>query len=528
MEKVIINYLGEMHNIVKAKQKENKLYVTVKDIGHVNISKLKGLNYVYDVIQSHGKIIIFFKDFSMEEKEMSKDFKELSTNIMDNIGGKENVKSVMHCVTRLRFLIYNKDKVNVEAIKKLDGAMGCQWVGEQFQIIIGANVNEVYCTLCDEYGFEQTDIVDDNVNEENKSFKDKLIGTLTGILMPAMSLIIGGGMIKAIMMMILSLHWVTGEESWFTLLMAIGDAPFYFLPFVLGYSTAKHFNMNPVYGLGIAMGMCYPTIQNVPLDFFGLTVSTSYTSTLLPIIFVVWFGTYVYRFAERITPKLLSSFVVPIITFGVTIPLGFILIGPVLNAFSQVLCDSIMWLYSEMPIVAAIILGLAWQVLVVFGMHSVFSSLATLQIAAGTGTPILSMIFPAFFAQTMTVWAIYFKTKNIDLKSKCMSSGISGLLGVTEPAIYTVTLPRIKYFIISCIGTAGGALVMAITGTLRYSLGGLGFFTFPTFFGEGVLMSNVLFAIVTSLLVAGGISFILTFIIYKDEGMDLENYESVE
>lgn len=450
-------------------------------------------------------------------------FEALATSLIDLVGGESNVSSLMHCVTRLRFVVKDRGLVKMDEIKKQDGVMGCQWAGEQFQIIIGPQVKEVYDLLCSKLGIAQSAEVKDDVHpEDNRSFKDKAIGLLSSIFMPSMPLIIGGGMIKAFCMMFLNLHMMNPESTLFNLLMAVGDAPFFFIAMSLGYSCAKTFGMNPMFGLGIAMGLLYPKIQGVDMSVFGMTVNNTYTSTVLPIIFVVFFASFIYKAANKYCPKILSSFLVPVIVFGISVPVGFILIGPIFNAIAQGISDAIMGLYAVVPVLAAILLGLSWQILVVFGMHSVFSMLAVMQMASGTGTPILAMIFPAFFAQAMTVWAIFLRTKDQRLKSVSMSAGISALLGVTEPAIYSVTLPRIKYFIISCIGTAGGALVMALTGTLRYSLGGLGFLCIPTFFGEGVTVSDVVFPITVSLLVAGGISFVLTFLTYKDEKIDLE------
>lgn len=452
-----------------------------------------------------------------------KDYSKQVQQYIELVGGSVNISSLTHCVTRLRFAIKDKSLVKMDEIKKVEGTMGCQWAGEQFQIIIGGHVSDVYDAMCDTLGIDKKPSVEATLGEEKKSFKDKLLGTLSGIFLPAMPLIIGGGMIKAFCMMFLSLGLVNPASGMFTLMMAIGDAPFKFMPLVLGYSTAKQFKMNPMLGMGIGAALMYNSIQGVDIDLFGFTVNATYEGTILPIIFVVIFGSYVERFARKISPKLLSSFLIPVITFVVTVPIGFALIGPVFNAVAQGICDGIMWLYSNTPVVAASILGAFWQILVVFGMHSVFSSIAVMQLTSGTGTPILAMIFPAFFAQAMTVWAICLKTKSEKLRSVSMSAGISALLGVTEPAIYSVTLPRLKYFIISCIGTMCGAIVMALTGTLRYSLGGLGFFCIPTFFGEGVSVTSVLISIAISLVAAGLVSFVLTFITYKDAEADLEN-----
>lgn len=517
----IYDLIGGKINIGRIESSNGKLKILVKDRSFISSEELLKLETINKVEVRGSWVILSSDNFKERDNFMAKkDYNAFADELIKLVGGKENVKSLMHCITRLRFAVVEKSKVDVEAIKKLDGAMGCQWAGEQFQVIVGTDVADAYNILCEKNNFEKRGMVEEETEE--KSFKDKLLGALAGILMPAMPLIIGGGMIKAIMMMLLSLKLANPAEGWFGMMMAIGDAPFYFMPFALGFSTAKQFGMNPAFGIGIAAAMLYPNLQGVPVNLFGFEVTATYTSTVLPVIFVTIFGSYVYKFANKISPKILSSFLVPVITFVVTVPLGFMIIGPLFQAVAQAICDGIMWIYAVVPVVAALILGLSWQVLVVFGMHAVFSSLAFMQIAAGTGTPILAMIFPAFFAQTMTVWAIYFKTKNAKLKSDCMSSGISGLLGVTEPCIYSVTLPRIKYFVISCIGTAAGALVMALTGTLRYSLGGLGFFTIPTFFGEGVNIPSVLTVIALSLIAAGGVSFVLTFLTYKDEGIDKE------
>lgn len=456
---------------------------------------------------------------------MAKTKKNYSSQIkqyIELVGGPSNISSLTHCVTRLRFAIKDKGRVDVEGLKKVEGTMGCQWAGEQLQIIIGAQVADVYDQMCDQLGIAKVSQIDEDLGDGKKTFKDKLLGALSGILMPAMPLIIGGGMIKAFCMMFMSLGWVDPASGMFTMMMAIGDAPFKFMPVILGFTTAKQFKMNPMLGMGIGAALMYSSLQGVDLNLLGFTVNATYEGTILPVIFVTIFGSYVERLAKKVSPKILSSFVVPVITLVITVPIGFAVIGPVFNGIAQGISDGIMWMYSNTPIVAGTLLGLLWQVLVVFGMHSVFSSIAVVQMAEGTGTPLLAMAFPAFFAQAMTVWAIFFKTKSEKMRSVTMSAGISALLGVTEPAIYSVTLPRMKYFIISCIGTMGGALVMALTGTLRYSLGGLGFFCIPTFFGEGVTLESVLPVIAISLLVAGGISFVLTFLLYKDTPADME------
>ena len=520
----IYPYVGGEANISRTIWKDSAIILTVKDNGVVDLAFLQQMPNVVKGELNRGRVSIQTQNIEeLEETTMAKDYTQLSKDLIAAVGGKENVKSLMHCVTRLRFIVKDRSLVQEDEIKKYDGVMGCQWAGEQFQVIIGPHVKEVYDLVCGKLGIAQTAEVKDDIHpEDNKSLKDRLIGLLGSIFMPSMPLIIAGGMIKAFCMMFLNLGLVDPTTGMFSLMMAVGDAPFYFIAISLGYSCAKTFGMNPVFGMGIAMGMLYPNIQGVDLNVFGFTVNATYTSTVLPIIFVVYFASFIYKAADKYCPKILSSFLVPVIVFGISIPVGFVVIGPVFNTIAQVISDGIMALYDKVPIVAAIILGMAWQVLVIFGMHSVFSILAVMQMASGTGTPILAMIFPAFFAQAMTVWAIFFRTKSPRLKSVCMSAGISGLLGVTEPAIYSVTLPRLKYFIYSCIGTAGGALVMALTGTLRYSLGGLGFLCIPTFFGEGVTMSDVIFPIAVSLLVAGGISFALTFLTYKDDQMDLE------
>lgn len=451
-----------------------------------------------------------------------KDYSSQINQYTELVGGPSNISSLTHCVTRLRFAIKDKGRVDVEGLKKVEGTMGCQWAGEQLQIIIGAQVGDVYDQMCNQLGIAKVAQIDEDLGDGKKTFKDKLLGALAGILMPAMPLIIGGGMIKAFCMMFMSLGWVDPAGGMFTMMMAIGDAPFKFMPVVLGFTTAKQFKMNPMLGMGIGAALMYSSLQGVDLNLLGFTVNATYEGTILPVIFVTIFGSYVERLAKKISPKILSSFLVPVITLVITVPIGFAVIGPVFNAIAQAISDGIMWMYTNTPIVAGTLLGLLWQVLVVFGMHSVFSSIAVVQMAEGTGTPLLAMAFPAFFAQAMTVWAIFFKTKSEKMRSVTMSAGISALLGVTEPAIYSVTLPRMKYFIISCIGSMGGALVMALTGTLRYSLGGLGFFCIPTFFGEGVTLGSVLPVIAISLLVAGGISFVLTFLLYKDVPADME------
>ncbi len=440
-------------------------------------------------------------------------YEQLAQNIVENIGGKENVVKLTHCVTRLRFVLKDESKANDKAVKDMDGVITLMKSAGQYQVVIGNHVPDVYDEVCGILGFLSEEVF---VEEKKKNIGEFLIDFISGVMMPCIGMLCASGMIKGILSIFTFFGWLPTTSGIYLLLSASGDALFYFFPILLGYTTAKKMKIEPFVGLLIGAGLVYPSIQSVDLNIFGLTVNTTYTSTVLPVIFTVIFASFIYKPLMKIIPDVIKTFFVPMIVLMVSIPIGFIVIGPVMNAISGWLGNAIDACYGFSPILAGVVIGSLYQIMVIFGIHGALGAIAMIQLSAGQPT-FLGLMVGTTFAQTAVVFAIWLKTKNKNLKNIALPAIISGIFGVTEPAIYGITLPRIKFFVISCIGAGLTGAYLGLTNTMLYQLTGMGIFTIPGFIGGSAAVPAIIINVLIALAIGMGFSFICTFILFKDE-----------
>lgn len=442
-------------------------------------------------------------------------YEELVKEIIKQIGGKENVISLTHCITRLRFQLKDEGIANDDVLKNMDGVVTVMHGAGQYQVVIGNHVPDVYKEACEQLGM-QAGNTESQENEKKKGAGEILIDFITNVVGPCMSILCASGMIKGVLSLLTYFGLLSTAGGVYQILNACGDALFYFFPIFLGYTTAKKVKMDPFLGLVIGAAMVYPAIQGVDLELFGFVLNTTYTSTMLPVIFTVLFASVIYKPLKKKIPDVIKSFFVPMIVMVVAVPIGFILIGPIMNEIGNLIGNVIMAGYNLSPILAGALVGSLYQVMVIFGVHGALGAIAFIQLS--NGEPMfLGFMAGTTFAQTAVVFAIWLKTRNKKLKSVALPAIISGIFGVTEPAIYGVTLPRIKFFIISCIGAGLTGAYLGLTDTLLWNLTGLGIFTIPGFIGgtepAGAIMANVLI----SLAIGIAFSFVLTWILYKDD-----------
>lgn len=446
-------------------------------------------------------------------------------DIIENIGGKSNVISLTHCVTRLRFKLKDEKKANDEIIKALDGVITLMHSAGQYQIVIGNNVGDVFDVLCKELDLDSNKQQESNVMPK-MTVKEKFIDLITSIFMPSISILCACGMIKGLNSVLQFAGLYTGDSGIFILLNSIGDCVFFFFPIVIGYNSAIKFKLNSYVGMMIGAALCYPAINGVDLSLFGITMNVTYTSTVIPVILTVAIAAPMERFLNRIIPDMIKSFFTPMIVLLVSTILGFMIIGPISNVFSTSISNMLLNVYDLSPILAGILIGGLWQIMVVFGIHMTLVILAIMNIANGMPDPILSLSVFAAFAQSAVVLAILLKTKNQKLKALCVPAFISGMFGVTEAAIYGITLPRIKLFVVSCIGSALAGGYAGFVGLKYHQMAGLGIFEIPALFpATGV--SKVIIQCIIASLIAFAISFILAVIIHKDEPSEIEVFEDI-
>lgn len=444
-------------------------------------------------------------------------YEELVTDILKNIGGKENIISLTHCITRLRFRLQDESKANDDVLKNMDGVVSVIKSSGQYQVVIGNHVADVYDEVCLQAGISDTEVKKDT-EEEKQPISKKIMDLVTGIMMPIVPVMAASGMIKGILAILVFAGCMSSSSGIYTLLSAVGDTVFYFIPVMMGYTSAKKLNMDPFIGLVIGAALVYPTIQNAGLDILGFNINVSYTSTVLPIILTNLLASVLYKKLVKVIPSVIKTFFVPMLTMLIAIPLGYIVIGPIANIIADGIAAVIMGVYNFNTVIAGILLAGLWQVLVVFGVHMGLSAVAMVQLGSGQPTPIyaLTCISPSF-SQTATVFAIWLKTKDKKLKDIALPAWVSGIFGVTEPAIYGITLPRIKYFVISCIGAALGGAYCGFSGMLYYQLAGLGIFSFTAFMGGAMSVGKVIFNFIIVILISAGFSFVATYVLYKDE-----------
>lgn len=465
-------------------------------------------------------------------------YQELAKEIVKNVGGKDNVISLVHCITRLRFKLRDESKANDEVLKNMDGVVTVMKSGGQYQVVIGNHVPDVYADVLPLVGLEggSSEIVED---EPSGNLFNRAVDVISGIFQPILGIMAACGMVKGLNALFVAIGLYSDTCGGYLVLNAIGDGLFNFLPLFLGYTAAKKFNLKPMIGLVVGAIMCYPTIQNSALSaggnalytlfagtmfeskvyttFFGIPmIAMDYTGTVIPVIFVVYFASKCEKFFNKFIPDLVKFFFVPMLTLLVTIPAGLLVIGPVATFSSALIAEVVMTIRGFSPMIAGAVVGLTWQILVIFGLHWGFIPVYINNIMTNGYDNVMMPFFACTFATSAVVLAIFLKTKDKSLKEMALPNFISGIFGVTEPAIYGILLPLKKPFIISCIvGGIGGGFYGAFN-FRKFMMGGMGIFELPAMIEPDGSVGNLIVAL-AGIVITMVIAFIATMVLYKDK-----------
>ncbi|HEM4671045.1 TPA: PTS glucose transporter subunit IIA [Streptococcus suis] len=424
---------------------------------------------------------------------MAKDYTDLATDIVAHVGGKENISSLKHCVTRLRFGLKDESKADTDYLKARDGVVTVVQVGGQYQVVIGNHVPDVYAAVQKVAGIAGDGALDIDEGDGPKgNLFERFIDLLSGIFQAFLGPLAAAGIIKGIVAIMASRGLTSDNSAIYAILNAAGDGFFQYLPLLVALTSARKFKMNEFTALAIGMALIYPTLpgslaalKEAGLDnVFGipfvLPTAGSYLSTVIPAILATWVASIIEKNIRKVTPDVVKLFVVPFVTILLAVPLTFLVVGPVANFISDVLSNTFTAIMNFSPILYGLILGAAWQVLVMFGMHWAVVPLAIMQVASNGMSSILVPALLPNFTQTGVLLAIMLKTKESKVKTVSMPALVSSIFGVTEPAIYGVTLPMKTPFFISCAvsGVIGAAtMFFNVTG---YSVGGMGVFLYPS------------------------------------------------
>ncbi len=451
-----------------------------------------------------------------------KKYEELVNFIIKNVGGKENILNVTHCVTRLRFQLKDESKANDEVLKSNNGVITVMHSAGQYQVVIGNHVGDVYKEL-----IKQLDIKESIEPAKKKmGFKEKALDLISGIFMPSLSVLCACGMIKGLNTILSFAGLYAADSDLYLLINAIGDCFFYFFPIVIGYNTAKKIDMNPYTGMIIGAALCYPAINGVDLTLFGLNINVSYTSTVLPVVITCFLAAPIEKGLNRVLPSVIRSFMTPTIVLLVSVIIGFIVIGPIVNVASEAVSNALLAVYGLSPVLAGIIFATLWQIFVIFGVHITFIVLCMMNLSAGIPDPLLgSQVFVAF-ATSAVVLAILVRTKNKNLRSACIPAFISGIFGITEPALYGITITRPVMFVVSCIGSGISGAISGFLGFHYYQMAGMGIFEIPALLPAAdtgtVLMQTIICTVITFVA-----TFAMAFVLFKDDSKEMEDSDTL-
>lgn len=472
-------------------------------------------------------------------------YEELAKKIVKEVGGKDNIASLTHCITRLRFQLKDESKAHDDILKKMDGVVTVMKSGGQYQVVIGNHVPAVYEEVCQAAGISSEGGA--AADAGNKKLFDKLIDTISGCFQPFLGILSAGGIIKGICALLVFLGVFSTTSGTYAMLNAIGDSVFQFMPIIIGFTAAGKFNVNRMTGMALGAALCYPGIQLSALsggDVLGVLfegsvfhsayylkafgvpwVANDYLSSVIPVIIVVWFASYVQKFAKKIIPEMLQNFFVPFVVMLVSMVAGFLVIGPVISILTSFLNSGFSALFAASPILFGILTGFFWQVLVIFGLHWALIPLAFIQLAELGYINVLSGMYGASFAQTACVLAMYFKLKDKKTKSLCIPAVVSGICGVTEPAIYGITLPKKLPFIYSMIGGAVGGAIMTTMNAASYTMGGLGIFGVVNYINTATGDASGMVTSFICIAVSSLVGFLLTFFFWNDKETPAEDGE---
>ncbi|SER98127.1 beta-glucoside-specific PTS transporter subunit IIABC [Streptococcus gallolyticus] len=420
-------------------------------------------------------------------------YTELAQDILDHVGGKENVNSLKHCVTRLRFDLKDESKADDDYLKQRDGVVTVVKAGGQYQVVIGNHVPDVYDEVIKVGGLTAGGSLDIDEGDTPKgNLFDRFVDLISGIFQPFLGPLAAAGIVKGVVAILgATLGWSSDTNALYAILNAAGDGFFQYLPVLIAFTSARKFKMNEWTAAAIATALVYPDIATTVANLteagvnnvlgipFELPSSGSYLSTVMPVILAVWVASLIEKGMKKITPDVVKVFVVPFVTIIVTVPLTFLVVGPVANFASDLLSSAFTAIMNFSPIVYGLLLGALWQVMVMFGLHWALVPLALLQFSQNGWTDILLAAALPNFTQTGVLAAIMLKTKEQKVKTIAMPAFISSIFGVTEPAIYGITLPMKTPFYISCAvsGLIGAGL--SLFNIKMYAFGAMGIFQFP-------------------------------------------------
>ncbi len=446
---------------------------------------------------------------------------ETSTKIIEYLGGKNNIISYTHCATRLRFNLRDANKADMDAIKKLDGVLGSAFQGGQHQVIIGPNVDAYYQEIEKQIAdtSKAAPISDENLDDvKKKGVVNLVLDTLTSILSPIIPAFCAAGMLKVVLLTLVSIGAISDSSATYTVFSNISDVAFYFLPFLVAVTSAKRFKVNEGLAIIVAGALLYPSFINAvsageSMTIFGINIPMyTYSSTIFPALLGVLLLSYVYKLFDKIISygpiKLL---LVPLLSILVTVPLVYLIVAPLGNWGSEIIGGGIEWMLNTLGPIAGLVIGFFYPILVLTGLHQGMSAIQIMEVSTYGYTILLAVALFHNFAEAGASFGVAFASKDKQMKSIAAETGITAFIGVTEPALYTVMTNDRYAMLSSMIGCAAGGFFSLLFGLRGYAYVWPNFFSIPSFVGP----ESPLFAVVITLLITMAVAFIMPTIFVK-------------
>ena len=409
------------------------------------------------------------------------EYKALAQDILNRVGGKENIVSLVHCATRLRFKLKDNAKADAEGLKTNPGVIMVVESGGQFQVVIGNHVHDVWLAVRQQAGLSDDSEPVPQEKAAKSSVLSQLIDIISGIFTPFVGVMAATGLLKGLLALALTCGWLTPQQGTYKIWFAASDALFFFFPLFLGYTAGKKFGGNPFISMVIGGALTHPLMiqafeasqTGAPVEhFLGIPVTyINYSSSVIPIILASWVCCWLERKSNAVLPSAMKNFFTPAICLAVVVPLTFLVIGPLATWLSHMIANGYQVIYVFAPWLAGAVLGALWQVCVIFGLHWGLIPLMINNMTVLGHDSMLPIILPAVIAQVGAVLGILLATRDSRQRMLAGSAFSAGLFGITEPAIYGLTLPLRRPFIFGCIAGAIGGAITAFSNSYAYSFG---------------------------------------------------------
>ncbi len=454
---------------------------------------------------------------------MAIDYHKTAMELLKELGGNDNITNVTHCATRLRFILKDESIVNKDKVAKIPGVITTVQAGGQFQVVIGNHVKDAY-----EHMIKMVTIDEEaakGTGNKKVGIVSRIIDVISAILAPFLYTLAACGILQGILGVLVALNAIDTAGGTYQILNFISWTAFTFLPVLIAVTASKKFGVNTFIALVIACALVCPdyiAMVNAakPVYFLGMKVQLlSYTSSVIPIILSIWIASYVQKFFDKYLPIVIRNLFTPMFTIAIMVPLTLLAFGPIGNTIGGAIGGIYNTLYNLSPIVAGLVVGGLWEVLVIFGVHWGITPVTVGNYANLGYDTFTGLQASAVFSQAGATFGVFLKTKNKDMKGVSASAAITGLFGITEPAIYGVNLRLKKPMICGCIAGAVGGAIGGAFHAVSWSYNMPGIATLPAYFKAGHLTPFI--GLVISIVVAFVLGAVLTYIVgFEDEADD--------